>query len=319
MARRCWRERVRRVWVTRAQPGAEATAERVRAMGFEPVVAPLLETRPLAGGAIDLAGVAALAFTSAQRSRRLRRRGAHERDLPVFAVGAATAAAARTAGFGSVVSADGDVEALVGVIAAHGPFAGEVLHAGPTEPAGDLTGALKALGARARALAFYETVERPPDAEAAALVATCSAVLLHSPKASRVLAGHLTMLGAPGLTALCLSANVAAPLRELGLAAVRVAPRPTRRRCSLAGRLRPGASMTDRPRLFTRGFWAMMALAVLSFLAAAAVMAFAHHTSPAANSARISRPWLARQGALRDASPPWAALAQPVERRIRNA
>lgn len=215
-----------RVWVTRARPGSEATAKRVSAMGFEPVVAPLIETRPLAGGAIDLAGVAALAFTSLNGVAYFVARCA-QRDLPVFVVGAATAAAARTAGFGSVVSAGADVEALVGVIAAHGPFAGEVLHAGPTEPAGDLTGALKALGARVRALALYETVERPPDAEAAALVATCSAVLLHSPKASRVLAGHLTMLGAPGLTALCLSANVAAPLQEKELAAVRVAPSPT--------------------------------------------------------------------------------------------
>ena len=33
----------------------------------------------------------------------------------------------------------------------------------------------------------------------------------------------------------------------------------------------------DRPRLFTRGFWAMMALAALSFLAAAAVVAFVPH------------------------------------------
>ena len=53
------------VWVTRAQPGAAATAERLRAMGYEPLVAPLLEVRTLPGGPIDLTGVAALAFTSA--------------------------------------------------------------------------------------------------------------------------------------------------------------------------------------------------------------------------------------------------------------
>ena len=37
----------RLIWVTRTQPGAEATAGRLRAMGFDPLVAPLLEVRAL--------------------------------------------------------------------------------------------------------------------------------------------------------------------------------------------------------------------------------------------------------------------------------
>ena len=48
------------VWITRAQPGAAATAERVRALGHEPLVAPLLAVRLLEGAAVDLDGVAAL-------------------------------------------------------------------------------------------------------------------------------------------------------------------------------------------------------------------------------------------------------------------
>ena len=51
-----------RVWITRAQPGADATAERVRALGHEAVVAPLLAVRPLSDVEIDLTGVAALAL-----------------------------------------------------------------------------------------------------------------------------------------------------------------------------------------------------------------------------------------------------------------
>lgn len=215
-----------RVWVTRARPGSEATATRVGAMGFEPVVAPLLEVRALAGGEIDLADVAALAFTSVNGVRYFAV-GCARRDLPVFVVGASTAAAARSTGFRSVVSAGADVEALATVIAAHGPFAGAVLHAGPTEPAGDLPGALFALGVEARALAVYETVERPRDPQTAALVPTCRAALLHSPKASLVLAGYLTIAGAPNLTAICLSAKVAAPLVGKELAAVHAAGAPT--------------------------------------------------------------------------------------------
>ena len=37
-----------RVWITRAQPGAARTAARLTALGFEPVVAPLLAIRRVA-------------------------------------------------------------------------------------------------------------------------------------------------------------------------------------------------------------------------------------------------------------------------------
>ncbi len=216
----------RLVWVTRARPGAEATAVRLRSMGFEPVLAPLFEIRPTAGGPIDLAGVGALAFTSANGLAAFVARSP-ERGLPVFAVGEATAAAAREAGFVSVISADGDVAALARVIATSAPFGGEVLSPGPAEPAGDLTGALTALGVPARTLVVYESVARAPDARTVAVIPGLAAVLLHSPRASRVLAAHLADQPAPALTALCLSKAVAAPLRASGLASVRAAAAPT--------------------------------------------------------------------------------------------
>ncbi len=215
-----------RVWVTRASPAAQATAERLRALGFEPVVAPLLEVRAVPGGPIDLTGVAALAFTSANGVAAFAARST-ERVLPVFTVGAATAEAARSAGFASVVSADGDVDALAPVIAAHGPFAGAVLHPGLVEAAGDLTGALMELGVRATRLVVYETVIRLLDPAEAALIAGVDAVLLHSPKAARALADLIGAAPAGRLTAICLSANVAAPVASIGLAAVLTAAEPT--------------------------------------------------------------------------------------------
>ena len=214
------------VWVTRAEPGAQATAGRLRAMGFDPVVAPLLAVRPVPGGPIDLNGVGALAFTSANGVAAFAARAA-ARALPAFAVGAATAAAAREAGFTQVTSAKGDVAALAPVIAARAPFAGEVLHPGAVALAGDLVGALATLGVPARALAVYETVARAPDAATAPLIPRLAAVLLHSPRAARVLAAHLTDHPAPNLFALCLSEAVAAPLRGSALAGVRAAPAPS--------------------------------------------------------------------------------------------
>ena len=216
----------RLIWVTRAQPGAEATAGRLRAMGFDPLVAPLLEVRATAGGIIDLAGVGALAFTSANGVAAFATRS-RERGLPVFAIGAATAAAARAAGFPLVTSAGGDVAALAAAVAARPPFDGEVLHIAPVEPAGDLAGALAALGVPARALAVYETVARAADARIVARMPDLAAVLLHSPKAARALAAHLATHPASRLTALCLSEAVAEPVRRGGLAAVRAADQPT--------------------------------------------------------------------------------------------
>src|SRR5580692_7274271 len=53
--------RRQRIWITRAQPGADATAERVRALGHEAVIAPLLAVHALPDVQIDLGGVAVLA------------------------------------------------------------------------------------------------------------------------------------------------------------------------------------------------------------------------------------------------------------------
>jgi len=128
--------RRQRIWITRAQPGADATAERVRALGHEAIVAPLLAVRVIPDVHIDLRGVAALAFTSANGVRAFAD-ASGERGLKVFAVGAATAQAARAFGFKSVLSADGDVEALAeGIAVRRGELRGAVLHPGAAEPAG---------------------------------------------------------------------------------------------------------------------------------------------------------------------------------------
>ena len=92
------------VWITRARPGAETTAARVAALGFEAVVDPLLAVETLAF-AVDLSDVRALAFTSANGVEAFAR-GSSERGLPVFAVGRATARAAEAAGFDAVFVTD---------------------------------------------------------------------------------------------------------------------------------------------------------------------------------------------------------------------
>src|SRR5690349_12810995 len=105
---------MKRVAITRAQPGADETASRLRALGAEPILAPLLSIVPCASNT-NVAGADALIFTSANGVRAFPD-VQHARDIAVLTVGDATAEAARTAGFANVRSADGDVEALAALV-----------------------------------------------------------------------------------------------------------------------------------------------------------------------------------------------------------
>lgn len=214
------------IWITRAQPGAEVTAKRVRALGHKAVVAPLLEVRTLDPTALDLSEVAGLAFTSANGVRAFCAISP-VRSLKVFAVGASTAAAARAEGFVEVLSADGDVRALAaGIASRHTPSQGLILHPGAAEPAGDLVGDLGARGVRARHLDLYDTVATTISSDFLKLVGDAQVALLHSPKAATILAKLLRRAPTPNLVVLGLSKAVLAPLVRTKLAYKTFAPFP---------------------------------------------------------------------------------------------
>ena len=167
------------VWVTRTLPGAEATAERVRTAGFDAFVAPLLEVVFEPGGDIDLSGVTALAFTSANGVRAFAARSG-SRILPAFTVGRGTAKAAREVGFAAVTAGDGDVLALARAI----PGGEHVLHPGAAEPAVDLVQALENEGVGAKGLVVYRTVSATLSGDQRERAAACDYVLLQSAKAA---------------------------------------------------------------------------------------------------------------------------------------
>lgn len=218
--------RPQKIWITRAQPGAESTAERVRALGHEAVVAPLLSVRVLEGVIVDLSGVGALAFTSANGVRAFADLSP-ERAMRVFAVGQATAQAARAVGFKSVLSTDGDVEALAeGIFARKAEIRGAVLHPGAAELAGDLCGALEARGVEARPLTLYETTDVELAADDVATLTQSHVALLHSPRAAKALAKVLKTHPAPTLRVLGLSKAVVGPLQWTKLAAKAYPPVP---------------------------------------------------------------------------------------------
>ena len=85
-----------RVWITRTRPGADRTAQRLRALGLTPVVAPLLTVQPLAPALPDLDRYAALVFTSPNGVAAYAAL-TPRRDHLVFTIGDATAADAGVA------------------------------------------------------------------------------------------------------------------------------------------------------------------------------------------------------------------------------
>ncbi len=111
----CDEEARHEVLITRPEAEAAATAAQVRALGFKPVVAPLLRvgTRALHWPA----GVSGVVLSSGNAVACLPR----DHGLPVFAVGDATAARVRAAGAGPVHSAGGDATDLVALVCRHCP------------------------------------------------------------------------------------------------------------------------------------------------------------------------------------------------------
>ena len=102
--------------VTRPREDSGALVDVLRDRGIEAVVEPLLEIRPRDNPTLDVTGVQALLFTSANGARAAAAATA-DRDLPVFAVGDATAHEAQSLGWTRVESAGGNVEDLARLVA----------------------------------------------------------------------------------------------------------------------------------------------------------------------------------------------------------
>ncbi len=207
-----------RAIIARPRAAAAAFATALARRGIDAVAAPVLEIAPRAGVDVDgaLAGAQAVLLTSANGARALAANTAR-RDVEIFAVGDATAAAARGAGFRAARSVDGDAAALARFAAARlDAAAGPVVHAAAVHAAGGLAAALARGGFACRRLALYEAVAARalPEAAAAALRGgAADGVALFSPRGAEV---FVRLARAAGLAdrlaevdAWCLSAAVA--------------------------------------------------------------------------------------------------------------
>jgi uroporphyrinogen-III synthase len=107
---------MRRLLVLRPEPGASATVERARKLGLDARSIPLFEIEPIEWEVPEVGNFDGLLLTSANALRLGGDKLRELRGLPVYAVGDATADAAREAGFDVASAGDSGIERLLGSI-----------------------------------------------------------------------------------------------------------------------------------------------------------------------------------------------------------
>ena len=227
-----------RVLVTRPEPSATRTAERLQALGHEPLLLPLFAAvhdrdaieQALAGDRPD-----ALIVTSAEALRALGPAGKLA-ALPLFAVGGRTAEAAHKAGFRAVETADGDGRALAALIADRFPADPKptLLYLAGEPRAPQLEQELAELRFTVKVAVCYRMlpVEFAGNRVQSLLDQKPEAVLLYSGEAARrffALAGDRLRKG-PVPRILCLSAAIAAAVPADFAGQVECADRPDENR-----------------------------------------------------------------------------------------
>lgn len=217
-----------RLLVTRPEPDAQRTAERLRADGHTVLVEPLL-TIAFAPPPVDVPLPGALLVTSQNALRALSRwpQGANWREVPVFAAGPATARAAAELGFRNVRGGAGDAGALVKTVIAARP-GGPLVYPAARDRAGGVAAGLSAAGYDVRVIEAYQADVAPAfsdNVHAALTQRALDGVLLYSRRTARAFRDLLDIAGIhpSGLIAYVISEQVAEIVRHLPL---RVAARP---------------------------------------------------------------------------------------------
>lgn len=221
-----------KVLLTRPADDSARIAAALEAAGAECLVWPLTRIVPVADRIVVPPGTEALLFTSAN-AVRVFAAGCGDRGLPVFAVGDRTAATAREAGFGEVVSARGDARGLARL--ARATRFRRFLHPRGRDAAGDLAGALTAAGLSVEAPVIYAAeAAGPPPADVARAFAegAVDLVTIWSPRHAGILRNWLAT-GAPPIEAylattdlLGISEAAVEPLCGAGFRRIAVAGRP---------------------------------------------------------------------------------------------
>lgn len=230
--------RAPRILVTRPEPGASRTAAALKEAGFEPVILPVTEITPLpveASVIADASQIDAIAVTSANALR-------HAPDSllrlferkPLFAVGQATAAAAKTLGFGDVHIADGDADALAQLIDDQSPKSAHFLYLCGRVRTGGLETELEASGRRFTLAEVYDSkivIQLTQKIMAVWRLGAIDAVLVHAGTSAEALAMSLPEIShtypIDKTTIFVISGRAAKPLDPIKIGPIIISDAPT--------------------------------------------------------------------------------------------
>ena len=221
--------------VTRPEPDGSRQAKALADLGHSVLLEPLLEISFEADGALDFDGVQGLIATSRNGLRALETAaGPVPEDMPLYAVGEASACKARELGFKTVHEGPGDGAGLAALVCDKAtPGEGALLHLAGEHLASDLKGRLEMAGFDVRQPVLYRARAR-----AGLSAPVCAAlssggiegVILMSPRSAKI---YQSLLDQSDLTKaaqcavhFCLSEAVAAQLTPALVQSVRTSVRP---------------------------------------------------------------------------------------------
>ncbi len=167
--------------IARPEPGNSETARKARSMGLKVVASPLFSVIPIDWNINKSIFYDGIFITSANSLRLAGPKLKELQHMLLYAVGSASAHAAREAGFSSIIVGDGDGATLAALAAAHG--ARTLLHL-----AGDPFKPVSHPELSMAVVQVYRAVDFAPSTDLSAALAQPSVVLAHSPRAARRLA-----------------------------------------------------------------------------------------------------------------------------------
>lgn len=228
------------ILVTRPHPDDETTARALRDRGFDVLRAPMLRFEPVPFQDDADARYGAVIVTSANALRAIAPQltGSRLLQLPLFAVGEHTAAAARETGFDQVIASKGDAGALRDLVLAAVKSkqlkkANPLLYLAGADLARDLGGELGEKGFTVVTHTTYRMAPAPslPREVCDAFVAHEVEAILHYSRRSARAFLEAARSGGVEISALalpqcCISVAVAAVLRDAGATQVTAAASP---------------------------------------------------------------------------------------------
>lgn len=212
-----------KILITRPEQDALKLSSLLKDRGAHPVLCPLIKIAPIPFQITAPQSYQAVLVTSSNSIMCLKEDAQLDRliDIPLYAVGDASMRAAHDAGFKTVSSAEGDMEALRRLIESRlHPEKGPLLYLSGEVISGDLKGLLETSGYTVERVVLYSAtpLEKLPDEVRTGLeTGEISGVVFYSRRTARIFFNLIKKSGAvlaAGVEFFCLSQAVAQVIRQ---------------------------------------------------------------------------------------------------------